>query len=99
MLRKLAFILAATFALPALAGSPVDINKADAAELAQSLNGIGLAKARAIVAWREENGPFRSADDLASVKGIGTAMVEKNREFVVIEPSKPIRKKAEDRPN
>lgn len=63
---------------------PVDINRASAAELAAALNGVGLAKAEAIVAHREQNGPFKSAEQLAEVKGIGLKTVEKNRERIQV---------------
>jgi len=51
---------------------PIDINGADVIAL-QSLPGVGPATAEAIVAHREENGPFRSIDDLLDVPGIGPA--------------------------
>ena len=41
----------------AIAG-PVDVNTADAKTLARELQGIGMAKAEAIVSYREKNGPF-----------------------------------------
>ncbi|MGE8189463.1 ComEA family DNA-binding protein [Pseudomonas sp. NPDC086278] len=58
----------------------VDINKADAPTLQRELAGIGEAKAKAIVAYRESNGPFSSVDELLEVKGIGKAILDKNRE-------------------
>jgi competence protein ComEA len=65
---------------PAIQAQPVvNINKASAAELAESLQGVGLKKAQDIVAWRDKNGPFKSVDDLANVKGIGGSTLEKNR--------------------
>ncbi len=39
----------------------------------------GKAKAEAIVSHREKNGPFKSADDLAKVKGLGKKLVEQNK--------------------
>lgn len=63
---------------------PVDINSATAAELSKSLVGIGAGKAKAIIDYREKNGPFKSADDLNKVKGIGKATVEKNRAVIVV---------------
>ena len=63
---------------------PVDINSATAAELSKTLVGVGAAKAKAIVDYREKNGPFKSADDLKKVKGIGKATVEKNRAAIVV---------------
>ncbi len=56
----------------------VNINTASAAELA-GLNGIGDAKAKLIVEYRDKNGPFKSVDDLRQVKGIGDKMLAKLR--------------------
>ncbi len=58
-------------------GSPsvVDLNRATAEEL-DRLPGVGPATAAAIVAHREQRGPFRSVDDLLQVRGIGTAKLE-----------------------
>ncbi|WP_058911555.1 ComEA family DNA-binding protein [Entomohabitans teleogrylli] len=56
----------------------VSINSASAEMLAESLNGVGLKKAQAIVSYREANGPFNSVDELRSVPGIGNALVERN---------------------
>jgi len=64
--------------------TPVNINTADAQTLA-TLNGIGASKADAIVAYREANGPFQSADDLDNVKGIGASTVEKNADRITVE--------------
>lgn len=58
----------------------VDLNQADASTLQRELAGIGEAKAKAIVAYRETNGPFASVDELLEVKGIGKAILDKNRE-------------------
>ncbi len=57
----------------------VNINSADMETLARELNGVGVAKARAIVEYREANGAFASIDELLEVKGIGMAILEKNR--------------------
>lgn len=62
----------------------VNINTADA-ETLSSLNGIGQSKAEAIVAYREANGPFQSADELVNVKGIGEATVAKNADSLAVE--------------
>lgn len=66
---------------PAQAVAPVkvDLNTADAATLERDLLGIGATKAKAIVDYRQANGPFASVDELLEVKGIGTATLEKNR--------------------
>ncbi len=69
------------FAPPAWAG-PVDINTADASTLAKELNGVGPARAQAIVAYRNEHGPFKSVDDLALVKNMPRKVIESNRELL-----------------
>jgi len=61
---------------------PVNVNAADAATLARELVGIGPSKAQAIVAHRDKHGPFRSAEDLARVRGIGAKTVDRNREML-----------------
>lgn len=77
--------LSALLATTALAGvERVNINTADAATLDRVLNGIGPSKAEAIVLYRKANGPFKSIDQLASVKGIGLSTIEKNRDRIVI---------------
>ena len=58
---------------------PVNVNTADASALAKALNGIGPAKAKAIVTYREKNGPFKSVDQLAMVEGITQKLIDKNR--------------------
>ncbi|WP_404364559.1 ComEA family DNA-binding protein [Marinobacter sp.] len=64
--------------------APININQADATVLA-SLDGVGESKARAIVAYRDANGPFLSINDLGNVKGIGEKTLEKNAERLTIE--------------
>jgi competence protein ComEA len=68
-----------------LLAGPVNINTADAATMARELNGVGLKRAQAIVEYRQKNGPFKSVDELALVKGIGAAAVAKNRELIRID--------------
>ncbi|HKJ22320.1 MAG TPA: helix-hairpin-helix domain-containing protein [Gammaproteobacteria bacterium] len=63
---------------------PVDLNTADAHTLAVALKGIGPSKAKAIIAYRELHGPFKSVDDLQSVKGIGAKTVESNRDAITV---------------
>ena len=64
--------------------SPVNINQADAQGISSALKGIGLKKAEAIILYREQNGPFKTVDDLAKVKGIGSKTVEKNRSDILL---------------
>lgn len=90
-MRKTILALAALLAFglvgAAQAGKPVNVNRADAATLADSLDGIGLAKAQAIVAWRTQHGGFKRAEDLTEVKGIGARTVERNRAFIRLNDS------------
>ncbi len=75
ILIALLFLLFSGLAL----GGPVNLNTADAQSLADMLNGVGPAKAEAIVAYRAEHGPFQSVADLSNVKGIGEKIIEKNK--------------------
>ncbi len=60
----------------------VDLNHADAATIADVLQGVGEAKAAAIVSYRELNGPFTSIEQLDNVEGIGPGIIEKNRDRI-----------------
>ncbi|MCU0756999.1 MAG: ComEA family DNA-binding protein [Xanthomonadales bacterium] len=68
-------------------GQPIDLNTADAVTLARVLNGVGPAKAEAIIAYREANGPFLHIDELAKVKGIGLRTIDLNRTVMTVEPA------------
>ncbi|MBM6551733.1 ComEA family DNA-binding protein [Marinomonas ostreistagni] len=83
------FLTACALALPLMASAadPLDINAATADQLASVLNGVGEAKADAIVAYREANGEFASVDQLQEVKGIGPALLEKNRVLIQVKDS------------
>ena len=48
----------------------VNLNSASQAEL-EELPGVGPATAQKIITWREENGGFRSVEDLMEIRGIG----------------------------
>ncbi|GIX35708.1 MAG: hypothetical protein KatS3mg126_1487 [Lysobacteraceae bacterium] len=85
----LAVLILALASTAALAAGKLDINRASAAELAATMQGVGQAKAEAIVAYRKAHGPFRSIDQLAEVKGIGLKTVERNRDRIEVGPSRP----------
>lgn len=63
-----------------LEGEVIDLNRADVYDL-QRLPGIGEKRAQAIVAYREEHGPFQSVDELDNVSGIGPGILEGLREY------------------
>lgn len=67
-----------------LAQVTVNINQADAETLASVLTGVGISRAEAIVAYREKNGKFYSAEELSSVRGIGLTTVAKNEDRIVV---------------
>jgi len=73
----------------AAAADAIDINSADAATLMKALKGVGPDKASAIIAYREQHGPFKTADQLAEVKGIGKKLVEMNREVIIVGEAEP----------
>ena len=68
---------------------PVNIKTADATALAKALNGVGPAKAKAIVSYREKNGPFKTVDQLAMVEGITQKLIDKNRGDIRLGAEKP----------
>lgn len=61
----------------------IRLNSATKEEI-QSLNGIGPSKAEAIVTYREENGPFKSVDELLNVSGIGEKTLEKFKDEIIV---------------
>jgi competence protein ComEA len=86
-MNRLGFAVAALmmlFGSTATLADQVNINTADVAALEAGLDGVGPEKAAAIIKYREENGAFKSADDLANVQGIGPATVEKNRAKITL---------------
>ena len=87
MLSAVALCLA--IAIPAFAASPVNINTADASAIAASLDGIGMSKAVAIVAYRDAHGPFKNVDDVGKVKGIGAKTVARNQAAIRLDGSFP----------
>ena len=60
------------------AAALIDPNTASAVEL-ERLNGIGPAMSARIVEWREQNGEFRTAEDLLAIPGIGPATLDRFR--------------------
>jgi len=76
-------VAGALFSIQAFA-APVNINKADAATLAESLNGVGPVISKEIVSYREESGGFENPEDLMKVNGIGPATFEENKDDILV---------------
>ncbi|MGI9342192.1 MAG: ComEA family DNA-binding protein [Gammaproteobacteria bacterium] len=84
MKKSLLAIVCAVLPAGLLAG-PVDLNTANAETIARELNGVGSARAQAIVDYRNEFGAFESADDLLNVTGIGRHILDVNRTNILLE--------------
>ncbi|HEY1078127.1 MAG TPA: helix-hairpin-helix domain-containing protein [Fontimonas sp.] len=82
MKGKIALMALLGFAAGVAVAGPVNINTADEAKLAKELAGVGPAKAAAIVKDRKEKGPFKTAEDLKRVDGIGDAVIEQNKDNI-----------------
>lgn len=61
----------------------VDINRAEA-WLLQALPGIGEVRAEAIIAYRQQNGPFHNINELTKVEGIGTTIYEQIEHLITV---------------
>lgn len=82
MYQKLSALLVALL-LAVAASAAVDVNTADATTL-EAVKGIGPATAKAIVAERAANGPFKDFADLAArIKGIGDRKIAQLKELGV----------------
>lgn len=62
----------------------LDLNTATAEQLAATLNGIGDAKAQAIIAYRDAHGPFQRVEEITLVKGIGESTLRDNRDKITV---------------
>ncbi|SCZ49175.1 ComEA family DNA-binding protein [Thiohalomonas denitrificans] len=85
-MRNFSFIIVAISILfsAAVSAQPVNINTAGPEVLAEAINGVGPARAEAIVAYREQHGPFKSVEDLREIKGIGPVLLESNRDKLLV---------------
>lgn len=88
ILRKCIFAVLLTLPVVLYAGqSTININTADK-ELLMSIKGVGEKRAEAIIAYRKQNGPFKSIDQLSEIKGLGQYFVDSNREVLVVKDKK-----------
>lgn len=62
----------------------VNINTADLEEL-MTLNGIGETRAKAIIAYREENGLFTKAEDIMQIPGIKEGIYSKIQDQIIVQ--------------
>ena len=88
VIRTFLIALFLCFSLPLMAEQQpgtVNINTADKATLVDKLKGVGPSKADAIIAYRQNYGPFQTVDELVAVKGIGEKFIAKNRQHIVLE--------------
>src|SRR3546814_17636920 len=73
-------LLSLVLTASAFAADKVNINTADATATADTLTGVGQSKAEHLVTYRKAHGAFKSADQMASVMGIGLKTVARNRD-------------------
>ena len=85
LLKTVSAVLLFVVAGWAIAAGQVNINTADVQTLTAELKGVGEKKAQAIIDYRDEHGPFRSASDLTSVKGVGDKLLEDNADKIIVE--------------
>ena len=78
-------MLVGLLAFPAFAA--LNINTATQSEL-EGVKGLGPAKAKAIIVYREANGNFKNMGELDNVKGFGKASIEKLKVDLSVEPEK-----------
>lgn len=62
----------------------VNINTADVSGLT-SLSGIGKTRAKAIIAYREENGNFKTKEDIKNVSGIGESIYSNIEKMITVD--------------
>jgi len=83
-MKKMLLAALLAFGPAGLVAGPVDLNRADADTIARELNGVGTARAQAIVDYRNEFGAFESAEELLNVTGIGKHILDVNRANILL---------------
>lgn len=84
-MKKLVSLIAFFLFSLNLHAAPVDVNSADAAMLAESLQGVGPKIASAIVEYRKQHGPYKTVDDLLNIKGLGPRTLERNKSDILFD--------------
>ena len=82
-MEKLFLLIVMLFVFAGGAHAAVNINTATQAEL-ETLQGIGPAKAKAIVDYRNKKGPFKLPNDLEKVNGIGPGIMKRLRKDITV---------------
>ena len=82
-MKKLFLIIVTFFVFSGFSYAGININTATQSEL-ETLQGIGPAKAKAIIEYREEKGSFASKDDLVNVDGVGPGTIKQLREHITV---------------
>lgn len=85
MLRKLLFALSLVLMSAVVLAKPLNINTATESEIAKTMYGVGPSRAKAIIKFRDENGEFKTLDQVTQVRGVSTAILEKNRDKIAVD--------------
>ncbi len=83
LFRKLAILALLSLPVTLFAEGMIDINTADK-EALMTLSGVGAAFAERIIDYREEHGGFMSVQELTDIRGIGPALIEKNKDVLTV---------------
>ena len=62
----------------------ININTANAEQIASAMSGVGDNKAKAIVEYRTSHGKFKTINSLENVDGIGEKTIEKNKDNIML---------------
>jgi competence ComEA-like helix-hairpin-helix protein len=84
MALLIVLMIACSFVFSHAEGTRVNINTADEATLV-TLNYIGKSRAQAIIAYREEHGPFKSIEELKGVSGVGERVFESIKDKITVD--------------
>lgn len=91
VIKTFLLVLLLCFTGIAAAADAIDINTADTDTLMKGLKGVGPEKAAAIIEYRQQHGPFKDADGLSQVKGIGKKLIDMNRDMITVSKAMPSR--------
>ena len=82
--KKLFLILLLALPCYLSAADKININTASKEVLMSEIKGVGEKRAEAIIAYREQNGPFKSVDELAKVTGVGQSILDANKDSLSV---------------